>query len=209
MSPYHLDASQQEKAAVWEIENLRPESYTDVTRAILSVSVVTPKAIEYQAILDGAFGYNEESLVALQAVEAIMPPRVIPQDLFPKTIVPLEVRAPTARLISDEFGTGSGMPWTTSPASLVLVAPVIGTMLIYVGRQVAAQIAIAGVDELLLQAKKKYNMKNVRIRFQTGLSETKKGSVVRPRGSDGKIPEGTDPYEDPDDTSWFKPWTWF
>lgn len=192
---------------VWQVEEV---GGTTRYNPLETMSVVTPRANAYQAILDGAFGFEEEKLVALRAVEVVLPHKVLPDDLFPRTIIPLDVRAPTAGLTSEAFGTGAGMPWTTSPASLVVLAPVIGTMLLYVGRQVAAQLAIAGVDELLIQAKKKYNMRNVRIRFQTGMSEFKKGSVIRPRGKDGSVPEGQDPYEDPDGGGrWYKPWTWF
>ncbi len=150
------------------------------------------------------------SIVALQPVE--IPPSYVapPFNLIPETIIPLEVRAPTARLVSDHGQTGSGMPWTASPASLAIAGVPIGALIIQVGRAVIAQIAIAGLEELLGQAKKKYNQPNVQFRYRTGHpGALGKGNVVKPRGPDGSTPEGTDPYENPDDFSLWRPWTWF
>jgi len=156
-----------------------------------------------------AASQRHETIVALKPVEVVPPFVAPPFNLIPETIIPLVIRAPTARLVST-MGTGAGMPWTTGPASLALAAAPLGALIVQVGRVVLAQIAIAGLEDILGRAKKKYNQPNVQFRYRTGeLGEGGKGNIVRPRGADGSIPEGTDPYEDPDDFSIFKPWTWF
>lgn len=173
------------------------------------IEVVKAKFASNQRQLESARNVHE-TVVALAPVE--IPPVFVapPANLVPDTIVPLELRGPTASLVSTSGNTGRGMPWTTGPPSMVLAAAPLGALLVQVGRQVIAQIAIAGLDDILGRAKKKYNQPNVQFRYRAGgTGELGKGNIVRPRGADGAVPEGTDPYEDPDDFSIFRPWTWF
>lgn len=157
-----------------------------------------------------AAGSVRESIVALAPVEIPAPFVAPPSNLVPDTIVPLELRAPTASLVSTDMNTGRGMPWTTGPASMAIAAAPLGALIVQVGRAVIAQIAIAGLEDLLGRAKKKYNRRDVLFRYRSGSSgELGTGNIVRPRGPGGEIPEGTDPYEDPDDFSMWRPWTWF
>lgn len=153
---------------------------------------------------------KHETTVALSPVEISPPFLGPPFNFIPETIIPLLVRAPTANLVSYRDSTGLGMPWTTSPASLAIAAAPIGALIVQIGRMVIAQVAIAGLEELLGRAKKKYNQPNVQFRYRTGNpGALGKGNIVRPRGPDGSTPQGTDPYENPDDFSLWRPWTWF
>lgn len=196
----------------WERHGLDVDPYPVREQAYMAsvgVEVIKAKSVENQAQIDTAYGKEDTTLIALKAVEVVLPITWFPENLYPETMIPLEVRAPTAVLVSDEHGTGAGMPWTTSPASIVLAAPALGTMLLYIGRQVAAQIAISGMDKYIEGVKTRYARRGLQFRFRTGVSEFNKGSVVRPRGEDGKVPEGQNPYEDPDGSTWYLPWTWF
>jgi len=153
---------------------------------------------------------RHETIVALAPVE--LPPAFIapPLNMFPETIIPLDVRGPTASLVSSQNNTGRGMPWTAGPPSMALAAAPLGALLVQVGRYVIAQIAIAGLEDLLGRAKKKYNRGDVQFRYRSGSSgELGTGNIVKPRGPDGSVPEGTDPFENPDDFSLWRPWTWF
>lgn len=190
--------------------------YVPPRKVVVPVAVVEPKAAAKKAQLmaasDGALTMGgvkqQDSMVVLKPVRVALPYIPPPENLFSRTIIPLEIRAPTAKLVSDDFGSGYGMPWTTSPVSLPFAAPAVGALLVMIGRQVAAQMAIQGGELAIDELKKRYNRRDIQFRMMTGQSEGGKGNIVRPRGEDGSIPEGTDPYEDPDDFKWYKPWTW-
>ncbi len=181
--------------------------------------VVRAKSVELSQRVSRASGQgtskskayvDESTIIALQPVRVTAPVTVAPEGIMPKTIVPLDIRAPTARLTSDKYGGGEGFPWSITLASLPLIGgATVGSMLVLIGRQVAAEMAIAGAEEWVQGAKKRYNRRGIQFRFMTGKSPAGTGNVVRPRGEDGSIPEGTDPYEDPDDFTLWKPWTWF
>lgn len=182
-------------------------------KVFVPIRVVEPKAeVNKQKLvnaLEGDTPGKQAAVVVMKptvVAEAVRPP---PEELYSRTIIPLEIRAPTAKLVSEQFGTGYGAPWSTAPPSIILAAPAIGSLLVLIGRQVIAQMAIAGAEEWVGRVKKRYERRDVQFRFMTGGSEGGKGNIVRPRGEDGSIPEGTDPYEDPDDFSIWKPWTWF
>ncbi len=206
----------------WYLDSLLADRRrADETRqyaTVPKVDVVKAKAVEYADRIKRSTGRNDSidksyieatPFIALQPVVVVPPVAIKPEHIFPTTIVPLAVRAPTARLVSDEFHYGEGSPWSTAPASLVLSGATIGSLLVYFGKQVAAQMAISGGEQYVEGLKKRYNRRDVQFRVQTGNSPAGKGNVVRPRGEGGEVPEGTDPYEDPDDYTWFKPWTWF
>lgn len=188
----------------------------------ITTDVVRAKAAEYSRRISeanphhsmvvgaGAKAYKDDTtIIALKPVRVTKAVHQPPTKIFPRTIIPLEARAPTAKLVSDHGNAGFGMPWTATPAALPLLAPALGSLLVMMGRQVAAEIAISGAEEWVNGAKKRYNQRGVQFRFLTGNSPAGKGNIVRPRGKDGSVPEGTDPYEDPDEFTWFKPWTWF
>lgn len=179
--------------------------------AILTkIAVVGPKHEQKVRQLAAAISKGPVApTVVLAPKVVIMPVNGPPENLYPVTIIPLEVRAPTAALLSEQFGSGAGAPWSTAPASMVLAAATIGSLMVMVGRQVIAQMAMTGGEAALSEMKKRYERRDVQFRFMTGQSEGGKGNIVRPRGEGGEIPEGTNPYEDPDDFTWFKPWTWF
>ncbi len=180
--------------------------------APIKIDVVKTKAAELKRripVVSGSGYIVDKAFVALTPKIVVPPVKNLPHGIMPWTTIPLEVRAPTAKLVSDHNGTGFGMPWTTSPAAFPLIGgAAIGSMLVMLGRQVVAEMAIAGAEDWVNNAKKRYNQRGVQFRFLTGKSPLGKGNIVRPRGEDGKLPEGTDPYEDPDDFTWWKPWTW-
>ncbi len=135
----------------------------------VSVSVVETITEFNQAKLNAIVGSATTEFVSLAPKEVVFPPMKAPVDLFPITMVPLDVRDPTA-IIEYNGGGASGLPWTAAPASITTVMPLIGTMLIYLGREVAAQLAISGVNELVQRAKKKYNIRGIKFRYLTGAS---------------------------------------
>lgn len=153
-----------------------------------------------------------ETVVALAPVEVVPAWVAPPENFIPASIIPLSLRGPTASLVSSSNtgNTGRGMPWTAGPPALALAGAPLGALIVQVGRVVIAQIAIAGLEDVLGRAKKKYNQPNVQFRYRSGSSgELGAGNIVRPRGADGSVPEGTDPFESPDDFSLWRPWTWF
>lgn len=173
------------------------------------IEVVKAKWASAQRQLEAATTVHE-TVVALAPVEIIPPFVAPPSNLVPETIIPLAIRGPTARLVSTMGNTGRGMPWTAGPPALALAGAPLGALMVQVGRQVIAQIAIAGLEDILGRAKKKYNRADVQFRYRSGGSgELGGGNIVRPRGPDGSVPEGTDPFENPDDFSLWRPWTWF
>ncbi len=182
-----------------------------------TIDVVGAKVADKIRQLDSSLsGQGPGKTYVVRPPEIVLAPMIVvpkvnmpPENLFPSTIIPLDVRAPTAKLVSEQNGTGRGMPWTTSPPAFPLAGTAIGSLLVVMGRQVIAELAIAGTEEWLGGAKKRYNERGVQFRFMTGRTEADKGSIVRPRGPGGAIPEGTTPYEEPDDFSIWKPWTWF
>lgn len=205
---YRADQPMETRSAPTERDFLN-EGYRASQPMEPRIDVVVPRAQAAVRQLVAA-GQRHDTAVALAPVE--MAPAFVgpPENLFPDTIIPLRLRAPTARLVSTNGGTGAGMPWTTGPPSLVMASTALGALIISVGRHVVAQIAIAGLESLLGRAKKKYNRPNVKFRYLTNeTAESVAGNIVRPRGADGSVPEGMNPYENPDDFSIFRPWTWF
>lgn len=159
---------------------------------------------------DSTLAAVEASAVYFTSVEVATPVTASPTRIFPYTIVPLDVRAPTASFVgyNEPGAQGNGMPWTGAPPDLAMAKTPIGTMLIQVGGEVIAQLAFVGAMEVADRAKK--HMKHgVAVRGYGGASENKRGATVQPRGKEGAVPDDVDPYNDPDDWSWFQPWTWF
>ncbi len=147
--------------------------------------------------------------VALVSAE---PP--MPEEVGPRTIIPVVVASPTAKLVSEQNGTGYGSPWTTGPRSSMLLAPVIlGTMLVTVGKRVLLAVAYAGAQEvgqrLLYQATSDGIKRNLKMMFRTGRGPGR-GRYVRPRPASGEMAgQDSDPYDNENDFAWFNPWTWF
>ncbi len=208
----------------WYLDSLladRRRAEDERTYAVVpQTEVVRAKAIEYEQRVQEASGtgrsiskayVDESTIIALQPVRVTKAITVAPEHIMPLSIVPLHVKAPTAKLTSDHYGGGEGFPWSITLASLPLIGgATVGSMLVLLGRQVAAEMAIAGAEDWIQGAKKRYNRRGIQFRFLTGKSAAGKGNIVRPRGEDGSIPEGTNPYEDPDDCGgWWKPWCWF
>ncbi len=144
--------------------------------------------------------------VALMPKVVIRTPPLPPVEIGPTTIVPLEVAHPTVKLGS------APVPWTVGPeASLVAFAAAIplGTLLIYIGKTVIAQIALIGLEEAGQRLLGSTHRGDVLVRAHTGKSAYR-GTYVRPRGKGGENPpDDADSYNDPDDPSWWQFWTWF
>lgn len=149
-------------------------------------------------------------IMVMQPVEVVQKLPPSPEELFATTIIPFELRNPTAELVGQEGG-GSGRPWTTAPQ---LLAPaVIGALLVTQGKQLLLAIAVSGVGELgamyMRQITKAGLKRGTQVRFRTGKGEGR-GRYVRPRPEGGEMAgNDADPYDNPDDFSWFQPWTWF
>jgi len=177
-------------------------------RPYVPIEVVQSQTEGKNSQLERAYsGDNENEAIVILGPREI-PKAVIepPENIYPLTIVPLEISAPTAKLVSNDAGTGAGHPWSTAPAAMAFAPAAIGSLLVMMGRQVIAEMAIAGATDLLSRTKKRYDRPGVQFRFLTGAGEAAYGAIVRPRGAGGSIPEGTNPYEDPKDCRWWEPW---
>jgi len=177
--------------------------------AIVPVEVIRSQAAAREDQLRRAeSGAKADAMIALGPVVVITPIVPIPEDIYATSIIPLDTQHPTARLTGDLLGGGKYKPWTTVPVALPFAAAALGSLLVVMGRQVIAEMAISGAEEWVNRAKKRYNQRGVQFRFMTGRSEAGSGNIIRPRGDDGSIPEGTDPYAEPGGPTWWQPWTW-
>ncbi len=164
--------------------------------------------------VEGFVSIETPASYALQEVELVPPVMPKPEEIGPSTIVPRDIAQPTARLIGDN-GDGMGSPWTTGPRahSVVFIAPVMGAMLVTMGKRVLLAIAYAGAQEvgqrLLYQATRDGIDRNVKAIFRTGKGHGR-GRYVRPRPASGEMAgQDSDPYDNEDSFRWFNPWTWF
>ncbi len=124
------------------------------------------------AILSGPWelpaSVGAASTIVLEAVEKIVAPVPVPEFMSAVTIVPPPVLMPSAVFIGDELDGGYGVPWTVGPTSLLSVAPIIGTLVIEVGRRVIYSMALAGAGTLFEYVKKRAHQAGVSARFHTG-----------------------------------------
>lgn len=182
-----------------------------------AVEVVKSKAAELASLIMTRAREEptqiDRLVVLMPKAVSVPPPRPVDR-IFPVTIVPMAVRAPTARLVSqgDSRGGDNGYPWTAQPPSMFFAAPALGAMMVMAGKQVLLWLAVDVGIEIgesgLLEIKKRVGRRDIDVRFQTGKSAGGEGNVVKPRGVDGAPAEGTSPYDDPDNSVWWQPWTW-
>lgn len=174
------------------------------------VEVVETKSQEFNDQVNAAYGTQTTDMVVMKPVELALPPVRPPENLYPDTLIPLGVRAPTAWLVSEEYGFGAGMPWTVSPASVVAFPIAIGALLVYLGKEVIAQLAISALGDLVTRVKKKFNVRGIRFRYLTGYPIVNQpGPRVRVRLAGGGVPEEREQGENPDSYTEFRAWTWF
>lgn len=158
---------------------------------------------------------STDPVVVLEPKTIVIPTPPLPEELFPVTIIPIEIEAPTAKVvgIADDGWNGRGMPWTTGPRSMLLIAPVMGALLIAQGKKVLIAVALTGIEyygsQLLNQVTQEGKQRGIHAIWRTGKGEGR-GRYVRPRPEGGEFAgQDADPYDNPKDFSWLEPWTWF
>ncbi len=133
---------------------------------------------------------QSSAIVVLEPVVKSAPvrPRVV--DVFPPSIIPAFIEAPTAVLVGYKEKGGKDMPWTNGPASLLPLVPVIGSLLFYVGGAVAIAIGLGGGGaELMGQVKRSYHRRGVSMRVHTGIGRAGDvGSAAPWDGADLPVP---------------------
>lgn len=154
----------------------------------------------------------ETPLVMLKPVEVVVPVVPFPEDLFAATIIPITIAQPTVDLVS-ALNTGSGVPWTTGPSSMLIAPVAVGAMLVVIGRRVLIAMAMgaaeAGIGQVFRTITAEGKKRGVDIKFRTGKGEGR-GRYLRPRGPGGEMAgQDADPYDNGDGFSIFEPWTWF
>lgn len=155
----------------------------------LPVDVVGTMTAFNQTLLNDIVGSRPADLVAFTPYEVVLPPKKAPVTLFPITMVPLDVHSPTAS-VEYNGGGADGLGWTAAPASITSLVPMIGTMLIYLGREVIAQLAISGLNAMIQRAKKKYHIRGIHFKYLTGatVSVTDRG-IPKARNPMLAVPE--------------------
>ncbi len=142
-------------------------------------------------------GYQAEEY-ALRPVIVVKAPKVAPREIGPVTIIPPYVEAPTMRL-----GIGP-MPWSTGPEMSLMSAAassVLGTLLITVGREAIAQMAMVIGQHVGMKILGSVKNTNTRIRQHTGKSAGPPGAL-KPRTGGSSAPVGRpEPYD------YFNDWT--
>lgn len=148
--------------------------------------------------------------LVLKPVEVVekLPP--YPEELGPVTIIPWDMRNPTALYIGTELGGGSGRPWTNATQ---LASPgVIGQMIVTVGKYMIFAIGMTSMQDiagmLRTQLTREGRRLGVKIRYATGRPGGTGG--IAPRGPSGKSEGATaDSYENGDGFVMAESWTWF
>lgn len=194
--PSHLDAEQQARADAFMQQFIRGGSPHAVEAP--SIEVVNAGARAIQAQINAVVSMPTEELIVLTPTTVVMPARIRPADMYPETIVPQAV--------------SGGREPLSMPSSITTIMPLVGTLLVYLGKEVAAQLAISGVNELVQRAKKKYNIRGIKFRYLTG-SVTDRGiqrqmgpDYVKPRDEAGKVPEERPSIWNWENWNWWAPW---
>lgn len=142
----------------------------------------------------------------------VPPPAIVdvPTALSSYSLIPKSVAIPTATMV-DALIPGRNVPygWTTAPASsLIVIAPVIGAMMVMIGKRVAVSMAMIGLEYAGQQLISQYGpgSNGVNVRFHTGKGHGR-GAYQRLRPEGGEIPQDdADPYDPL--SEWDKFWNW-
>ncbi len=199
-----------------EQERTRPKRTTDERkRKADRVRQQMRRTVEPLHAVGGDDVWTSDPVVVLEPKVIVTPTPPLPEELFPVTLIPIELEAPTAKLtgLADGRLGGEGMPWTTGPPSLLLVAPVIGALLISQGKKVLIAMALSGIEyagmQLLNQVTLEGKRRGIRTEWRTGKGPGR-GRYLRPRPESGEMAgNDSDPYDNPKEFSLFDPWTWF
>lgn len=134
-------------------------------------------------------------------------------SLAPATIVP---RMPTQLVPEYEavLARYTTVPGVFSPApfSIAGIGTVVGTLLVHVGKRLAVEIAMEilsgpfNQNQMERIGHKAHGGASMRIRTNAGEG---RGRHMNLRGRDGATPgDQNDAYDEPDDNTWYQPWTW-
>jgi len=94
-----------------------------------------------------------------------------PKRIMPRSIIPPVIESPTLLAVSDERQTGLGEPWTTAPAPLHKLVPVVGALMVYAGKKLLLAVALEGAglgSEWLLSLRKTIQQRGITMRVHTG-----------------------------------------
>ncbi len=111
----------------------------------------------------------KRSRTVLVAVEKPMPLLLKLPGIFPPTIVPTIVDAPTKILVGDTVGGGLNMPWTNGPSTIIYEEWPIGSILFYIGNRVAISIGIYDQGDSMRDLLVSYHRRGVKLRVHTGI----------------------------------------
>ncbi len=118
----------------------------------------------------GVAGVTAGAMVVLEPVVKAIPVKPSVVDLYPGTIIPPAIEAPTASLVGYDQKGGNKMPWTNGPAALAPMAQPIGSLLFCIGNSVAVSIALgAWGAEIMGQVKSNYHRRGVTVKVHTGI----------------------------------------
>ncbi len=149
-----------------------------------AIEVVNADTAAIQAQIDAVARERPvEEMVVLEPRVVTLPVTGRPADMYPVTLVPY--------IVENWYGSTVGMP-----GSITYIVPFIGTLLVYLGKEVIAQLAVSGVNELVQRAKKKFNIRGIKFRYLTGnVPSSSRGTRLKPRDGAGKVPQEGKVYD--------------